>query len=381
MIKKIKHYLTNIAIGVFRIFFGVDRRRVLFLCFGGKFYADNTRAVSEALYRLNPSLKLVWLFNNPNSKKNIIPDYIKAVKNSTLAYLFNIATSGCIVSNYGLPYFCKSKNQLLVQVWHGDKGFKKILYDANPNRTGIVSESIEGFCDLAVAGSEYGKMQFTSAFRYKGEILMKGTPRNDALINFDEKKALNIKKNLGVSTNKKICLYAPTLRDYRIGEQEKQDIDLEKTLDALNKKSNEEWVCLVRLHPAMSKLTGVDYNEHVINVSGIEDMADLLLVSDLLITDYSSSAGDFALLHRPIILYQSDREEYLKNTRKFYFDIDESPFYVAKNQAELEELIENISDKDVYKNCEDILKFYGNCETGKASEYVAERICAWVDKK
>jgi len=103
-------------------------------------------------------------------------------------------------------------------------------------------------------------------------------------------------------------------------------------------------------------------------------MAEILLVSDMLITDYSSCAGDFALLNKPIVLFHSDVNEYLEKDRTFYFDIEESPYYVAHNQQELEAIIQKLNQQDVEKNCKDILDFYETTESGKASETVCRII-------
>ena len=103
-------------------------------------------------------------------------------------------------------------------------------------------------------------------------------------------------------------------------------------------------------------------------------MADLLLISDMLITDYSSSAGDFALLKRPLVLFQSDIKEYIKYDRSFYFNMEDSPYYIAENQQELEDIINELDEKKAKENCEKILEFYETNETGHAAETIAEII-------
>jgi CDP-glycerol glycerophosphotransferase len=108
-------------------------------------------------------------------------------------------------------------------------------------------------------------------------------------------------------------------------------------------------------------------------------MADLLLVSDALITDFSSSAGDYALLNRPLILFQSDYDEYVEKDRGFYFDMNDSPYFIAKNQEELEVIIAKLTEDKVKENCKEILDFYGTCETGKSSEVIANRIIDWMN--
>ena len=109
-------------------------------------------------------------------------------------------------------------------------------------------------------------------------------------------------------------------------------------------------------------------------------MTDLLLISDCLITDYSSCAGDFALLRRPLFLFQDDIEQYQEKDRDFYFNMDESPYLAAHSQKELEEIIDRTSLEEAAKNCEEVLTFYGTKETGYAAETVAKRIVDFCNK-
>ena len=200
---------------------------------------------------------------------------------------------------------------------------------------------------------------------------------NDCLVNYNEEQAKQIKKTIGLDVAKKIMLYAPTLRRKNQGgkgEQQIQDVDLNRTLDLLQKKMGGEWICLLRAHPTVSGLSGIEYSENKIDVSGYEDMADLLLISDCLLTDYSSCAGDFAILNRPVLLYQSDRQQYIEEDRTFYFDIDKSPFLVAKSQDELDMIIKSLSDEQIKNNCANILKFYETVETGHSTQDIVNRI-------
>jgi len=110
------------------------------------------------------------------------------------------------------------------------------------------------------------------------------------------------------------------------------------------------------------------------DLSNYEDANEILLISDLLITGYSSIAGDFALLGRPIVLFHSDIDDYLHNDRTFYFDINKSPFIIARNQFELINFIKGINDFDAPQNCKEILEFYGAYETGQASHEIVQYI-------
>lgn len=381
----LKNVIRKTAISCLTRGFALFRKpkSVLFSSFNGKSYSDNPRAISEALHKLDPDAEIVWAFLKPAQKKSIVPEYVRMVNRSDgFAYYRELAAAKVVVSNYSFieP---KGKGQRFLQTWHGDRAFKKILYDANANRKQELSESIDGFCDLALAGSEYGVSQYRTGFRYKGEVLTVGTPRDDILIHPEAQRIETIRQKLGIQAETKILLYAPTLRWVHIhgqGDQEIQDLDIKRTIQVLEEKDGSQWVCLMRAHPVMSGLFGFETNEKILDVSGFEDMADLLLVADVLITDYSSCAGDFALTHRPIILYQSDRREYREKDRDFYFEMEDSPYMIAENQQELEDWISRLDEETVRKNCDEILRFYKTTESGKAADAAAGRIVEWLNE-
>lgn len=376
----IKRILCKICVNGFRALYGVDSRKVMFISFSGKSYSDNPKAISEALHKLRPDIHFVWGIKKPNKKIGVLPDYVTVFNfDSKKEFYKELATCGTIVTNFGLPEIVKDSKQFFIQTWHGDRAFKKVLYDSTfISKDFYVTESKDGYCDLAIAGSDYGERQYRSAFRYNGEVMKVGTPRNDVLINPDSKKISDIKRNLGINTDVKVLLYAPTLRRINSRDhlaQEVKSLSIGRTLNALGNKYGEKWICLMRAHPARCGLSGVEYNENIRDVSDYEDMAELMLISDMLITDYSSCAGDFVLLNRPVVLYQADRKEYIEKDRTFYFNIEDSPYYVAESQAELENIINKLEDNAIKQNCKDILDFYVTYESGHSAEAVAKRIC------
>ena len=389
MIQRIKNsnlgrHILNI-IGIFKKLYmflcnkiiGINDRKAVFISFSGKSYSDNPKAISEKLHEMYPYFDIVWLFNSPEEKSKIVPDYVKCVKRNSLAALKELATSKFWVDNFCKPlYIYKNKDQFYIQTWHGERGFKKSLYDSSfiSKETRYIESKI---CDLMLSGSDFGDKVYRTAFHYKGEILKSGCPRNDLLIANNEEKAKGIRKKMKISEKTKIVLFAPTLRReaatlFKYQSISGIGIDWNEILKKLEEKTNTDWVCFFRAHSSVKGLSGMSEDQRYLNVTSYEDMADLLLISNMLITDYSSSVGDFALLHRPIIIFQNDREEFIKNDRNLYFDINKSPYLVAKNQEELMSIIEKLSDDLVFKNCEDILDFYGTKESGKAAEDVVK---------
>lgn len=382
----IKRIVLNTYITINRLIRGIDESRVLFSSFDGRFYSDNPKQISMALHELAPELKITWAHPGKD-EGHIFPDYVDVIDtNNRFAYYGAIANCGTWVTNFSFPNIKKHRKQRFIQTWHGDRGFKKVLYDAGRAKTEkhyFRPESVDGFCDLAIAGSDYGERVYRSAFRYRGEVLKVGSPRDDRLMNIRPSEVDGVRRELGIKSGEKLLLYAPTLRKLSMKNkvaQRIQDIDLSRTLDALERSRGGRWICLVRAHPSIISLSDLAYDERIRNVSDWEDMADLLLVADMLITDYSSSAGDFALTHRPMILYQSDIQQYLKNDRDLYFNIEDSPYLVASSQFELEEMISKLDTIDVVKNCEAVLEFYGTYESGRSARIVAERICKWINR-
>lgn len=375
---KIKRYIKTGILKVFQILCGV-KDRVVFVSFDGRSYSDNPKAISESLHMIAPDIEIVWAIKQ--GKKQQIPQYAKMINPENYRrYLKILVTSKCVVTNFAFPVIPKSRKQLFIQTWHGDKAFKKIQYD-NPfiEKNFFRAESVEGFCDICVAGSDYGERKFRSAFKYKGEILKVGTPRNDRLVFPDEEEIIYLKNKMGIDINTHILMYAPTIRKNELDSMKVREIDFIKTLGILEERDGHEWKCFLRAHPGTHKLTGIEYNRKIIDVSNYEEMSDLLLMTDFLISDYSSCAGDYALLGRKIILFQADVEDYMKNERSFYYDIKQSPYYVAQSQEDLEMIISTHSDEEFKQNCQNILEFYGDCESGHAAEQVAKRIIDWIN--
>lgn len=357
--------------------FGIDNNTVVFSSFVGKSYSDNPRAISEKLYEINKNVNIVWLFNNVKEKKKLVPDYVKCIKNNSFSAFKVLATSKVWVDNFCKPLFLnKTKDQSYIQTFHGDRGFKKVMHDSNfaPKNYKVFETKN---CDLMNSGSNYGSKMLKSGFKYSKEILEFGTPRNDIFFEKNYELKSMIRKKIGIASRTKVLLYAPTLRRDSVSNGNAQNIiglDLEKVLVELENKTEHEWSCLFRAHSSVSKLNGILESDKIIDASNYEDMKDLLFISDMLITDYSSCAGDFALTKNGIILFQENIEKYLKEDREMYFDINKSPYYIAKNQNEIIGYIKNKNEKDYVENCNEILKFYGTFESGNAAEKTVEFI-------
>lgn len=356
---------------------GIDRDKVVFSCFNARSYGDNLKPISEKLHEIRPQTKIVWMFRDPKGKKAVVPEYVKTVDPISLEGLKEYATAKVWVDNFTLARYLKRRigTQFYLNTWHGDRAFKKIAYDMFPERRLRIEET----CDTMLAGSTFGEKLIRSAFRFKGNILNEGCPRNDCLVNYDPENARRIREKIGVDEGARILLYAPTFRDTTRLQAFECGIDFERTLDDLEKKTGDKWVCFFRAHQLAIGGLKVEQGGRMFNLTNYEDMADLLVVADALLTDYSSSAMDYAILNRRVFIYQEDIDDYTAKDRELCYRMEDSPFLIAHNQDELSKIIAETDDEKAAENCKAIADFFGFNETGHSALSAAQRIAGWMD--
>ena len=346
------------------------KRSILFSSFYGKQYSDNPKAICEKMHQKYPEFELWFLLSDDALKNADLPTYVKPVRKKTLALYKAICKSFCFVTNC-LPgdSIVKRKGQLFIQTWHGDIAIKKILCDEKPERDLRYQNSITDYC---VAGSRFGEeVVYRKAFRYNGSIISKGMPRNDLLISRDEDRKRKIRQKLGIPDSTFILLYAPTFREKHL--QQEVDVELNKVINILEEKGD-KWICLIRRHTVSKGITFECDGKRFIDVTSIPDMADLLAITNMLLTDYSSSAGDFVLTKKPVILVQFDLDEYTSKERNLYFNPKEAGFVVARNQSELEKILRTYSEKEYVESCNKVIEYFGIYENCTSSDCICDII-------
>ena len=367
-----------------------NEKSVFFASFRGQ-YSDNPRAISECLHHMAPDVKIMWLVK-PQYRK-YVPDYVTVVPTKPRLALKAQAQAGVWVLNYTYRKHLgvyKGHDNYYIQTWHGDRGLKTIGYLTGFSKEKNYDNADLSECNLFVAGSDYGVKKARKGLLYEGEIIVEGMPRNDKLVNTgNDRDAASIKKSLGIDPDTKIMLYAPTFREGC--DQQQCAIDIDQTLKNLE-ATGDKWICLVRSHSLTKELQWGATNSSpklgevpagrrsVLDVSSYPDMADLLLVSDLLLTDYSSCAGDFLLTGRPVVLVHFDRNDYEANGRPLLVNPDEAGYLVAKNQGELNQILSKLYSYDHKAIADKLNRYYGTKETGHASEAVCERILQVLNK-
>lgn len=387
--KVIRNSIDAMLMFICRIF--VKRKAaVLFNSFSGK-YSDNPKYVSEKLHEKAPEIPIYWLMSSENMKNAEIPEYIHKVPiKGRLFYIYYGYRCKVHIDNFAGIRSHKKTNkfrrfivevpeQFGISTWHGTP-LKYIGHDFSKS---IFSEPNISSAKYAIAGCEFTKNKLKSAYPFF-EIIMTGTPRNDILINH-VKINDSIRKKLKLPSGYKFVLFAPTYRnnDYDSGIRQIQEIDFEKLKRILEKKWGGQWGFIYRLHPHVdcSNIQDICRNSErmlMINGNQYEDMAEYLVVSDLLITDYSSSLFDFMLMDKPCVLLTLDKEHYETVERGMYMNLDELPYPFACTVESLYSQIEQY-DFSIVKEMKDIfLKKLGSIEDGKASERIADIIIEYL---
>ena len=370
------------------LFYKIDDKMIFFESFYGNSYSCSPKAIYE--YVLNDErfkdYKFVWAFKNIN--KYTFDERTILVKSNSRKYYKYLSKSKYWVVNLLINTGVKKKkNQVYVQCWHGTP-LKKLRYDIEKdNVLNSISEvrkrnDLDAVkFDYFISPSKFCTEKFTSAFNLKklnneNIFIEKGYPRNDYLFNYKKSDIKRIKKELNIPLNKKVILYAPTFRDNQVNENG-YTYNVELDFNKLKNEFSEEYVILFRAHYFIAnKFDFKKYNNFVYDVSKYEDINELYIISDILITDYSSVFFDFANLKRPILFYMYDYNNYKNNLRDFYIDLKELPGPILKKEKTLIKEIKNIDNysKKYKEKYEKFNKKYNYLDDGNATKRVVEEI-------
>ena len=362
----------------------ISDRKIVFVNFLGRGYGCNPKYIAEEILRQNLPFDLVWLVRNLDEP---MPEKIRKVLYGSLDSIYELATAKVIVTNIKnlLPFKNKKQGQYLIMTWHSGTGFKRGEKDAEEKLSPVYVEQSKlnsEMTDLMIASCQEQFDEFRRAFWYKGEILKCGLPRNDIFFNRSEELVANIRKTINIPADSQIIMYAPTFRDNPKILADVYKFDIEKLFKVLKKKFGGKWTLLMRFHPnvAATAFAKESFNgsENVINVTDYPDMQELILVSDVLISDYSSVIYDFMISDKPVFIFAKDYDTYPKERgfKQTYFDL---PYKINRTEDELFTCIKTFnktkSEPAIKKFLDDVKPF----DTGHASAEVVKRIADVIE--
>jgi CDP-glycerol glycerophosphotransferase len=220
----------------------------------------------------------------------------------------------------------KREGATYVQTWHGTP-LKRIHADVLWGPPGLLEQlslDVDRW-DVLLSPNSFSTTTMRQAFRWSGEVLETGYPRNDILLSDRAGEVRDrVRRDLGID-GRTAVLYAPTWRDDVFWDGADDAGALALDVDRFAAELGDEHVLLLRVH---YKLTGLLRNlDHpvIIDVSHYPDIADLYLAADVMVTDYSSTMFDFAVTAKPLLFYTYDMDRYRDELRGFYFDLSVDP--------------------------------------------------------
>jgi CDP-glycerol glycerophosphotransferase len=370
--------LKALAYKVFRRL-PVQRGLVVFESHMGKQYSDSPRYIYEAavaagLDRLG--IRPVWSYAR---RTDGFPTDCRLVRRDSWRYVHDMARAELWVDNQGFPrMYSRRPETRYIQTWHGTPlkrmGFDSPALERASAATRRVHKAMMKRWSALLVPSEYFVETFVKSYGYEGPLVRAGLPRNDLLVRGVDQDWVDAKKHeLGLPADRRLVLYCPTFRDRarRLETPYELPIDLEQARRALG----DDVFFLLRTHYLDSFKLSNRFAPFAADVSKHHDVTELMLVADVLVTDYSSVMFDFANTGKPMVFFTYDYEDYVRDERGTYLDLPEiAPGPLVETTDALVEALRAVDD-DVEKYVDRYDEFrrrFCEYETGRSAEHVVD---------
>jgi CDP-glycerol glycerophosphotransferase len=343
-------------------------------------YSDNPRVLFERWRAERPGDDHLWLADS----RHRFPDDVETVPIYGPACVAALESADLVVANTHTDVeWRKRPAALYLQTWHGTP-LKRIHHDvrwAPAGRLARLSADVARW-DVLLSPNAVSTPRLRRAFRFDGEIAETGYPRND-LLNSPAAPAIRAqaRRRLGIPNGVRAVLYTPTWRDDAVFAAEATPIAAAAELPALLDSLADDVVLLFRVH----SLDGARHvpldHPRLRDVSAHDDVAELYLAADAMITDYSSTMFDFAGTGKPILFYVPDYERFRDEVRGFYFDLaDEAPGPLVRTPAALVTALHGLDDvrADFAGRYSRFRTRYCALEDGAATDRVLALIDDWA---
>lgn len=320
----------------------------------------------------------VWVLDsnlgsNPfASYKNVI-----TVKRHGKEHLKYLASAGYLITNVSMPYYyAKKTGQIYINTWHGTP-LKSLGYDI-PDSAATISNVLRNFlsADYMISASPFLTSIYKDKYKldglFEGKIIEEGYPRNDRMFCVDYDTVINRLSSFGISVNrnKKIILYAPTWKgsDYYNPEIDAGEFEtFKKTLEAIIDTT--KYQILIKPHQVVYKTLKAAGKQMDMFIPAEMDTNELLSVTDILVSDYSSIFYDFLSHDKPVLFYIPDLEKY-KEDRGIYLKPSELPGPAYTTLEEVGSAVNQIDDivsqyADQYKAAKEFACPYDDGQVSK----------------
>jgi CDP-glycerol glycerophosphotransferase len=348
----------------------------------GRQYSDSPRALYEELRRRAVPVRAVWSYsgNAPTG----FPEDAELVRRWSWRYIRELARAEFWIDNQGFPLrLAKRPETTYIQTWHGS-ALKRMGFDTpemrilpEPERRAY-QRAVDRFDHFVVRG-RHDELTLARAYGIPEEKLLRtGYPRNDALVRARESGAPDpaaeaLARRLGLRRDLPVVLYAPTFRAREGGGVRSFEFPFD--VDEFADRFGDELTLLVRTHYLNGVTLPPSVAGRVVDVSAEPDITPVLLLSDVLVTDYSSVMFDYALLQRPMVFFTYDWDDYAHNGRGTYFDLAaEAPGPVVRTAGELYEALSDLDRLQGHRaRLKEFMTRYGEYDQGEAAARIVDR--------
>lgn len=353
----------------------IEKNLILLESFWGRKIACNPYAFYQAIRgdKRFSDFRFIWVRNENIS----IPDDVVADEKVSLVeyqshdYSHALLQAEHLISNSTFPpYFVRKHKQTYINFWHGipikhmgSDSHTKLVEISNTQRNFIQATGI-------LLAGDYAEKKIV--YPYQASILTApkvehiGSPRLDLTLNADP---VAIRNTLGITTDKKVVLYAPTWRG-TVSNITSESSNQLATVKALKTNLSDDYHIMVSLHNYTRKQTS-NLPSGCAHIPDNIDINEILTAVDILVTDYSSIMVDFLLLDKPIVLYVPDRKEY-EAERGMYINLDDFPAVQATTLGEVIAAVQTGTKPSYFDNYTETLNWLLPFEDGKASHRAAD---------
>lgn len=356
----------------------IKKNQISILSDSRKTLSDNFQFVYDELQKRKDYDYYFLLKPSVKTRKR----YIEIIQ---LAY--NIARSKVVLIDdfYPMIYPLKiRKGADLIQIWHAvgafkTFGFSRVGKPGGPKPTSLAHRNYT----KAIVSSKYVAPFYAEGFGIsEDKVIATGVPRTDVFFDeaYKQKKVQEVYETYPEFEGKRITLYAPTFRGHGQSSAKfpKKQLDLDRIYEGLGEND----LFLIKLHPFVKKKLAipVEYRDKILDLTKYPSVNNLLFVTDVLITDYSSVCFEYALLNKPMIFYCFDLEEYI-SSRDFYVPYEEfTPGEIVRNTDELMTVLQQKLEHPEVDYTEFTSKFFDDLD-GKSTERVADLVISCMERK
>lgn len=322
------------------------KKAVFFESFHSQFYSGQPKYIYEKMLEmgLDEIYDFVWAYNG----KLEIPGSPLITARGAVNYNDILGASDYWITNLSFPFLKPNEDIVYIQTTHGTP-YKKMGADIESEDDNVVAGRVlieSSTWNYLLSPNDFSKDVFARSFQYDGTIINRGYPANDIFYEDTTLKQQELKEELNIDPNKKVILYCPTFRDYDVDESNHKRFSLLLDLKYLYENVHDDYIIIMRLHYMLSKnlVLTEEMKDSIIDLSDYDDIAELYLITDILITDFSSAFFDFAHSKKPILFFVPDYEKYL-SFRGLYSEVKEVlPGPEIFTDEELVNCIKNIDD-------------------------------------